>query len=602
MPADLSGANLTTKLNEDARIISGAETFEVALISARHDQKQIWSRLPAGFAASSFLFFYAGPVTGAIWLAVLSLIEVSGYFLKHFFIRGAYRLRPFILLNVLAVSICWIAHAAICWKTDKIIPMIATVMDLFTVSLYAVLGSFQDRRVMLLLLAPALSALSILLTSYLWTHAPPLMALFASISTIGACQLIVMNGLAMSSQHQQTIAATRMLRNSEKNYRTAAIAAEVAHIAKSEFLANVSHELRTPLTSIIGFGDLLYEDQSLNEKSRHYSSRVRDGGRSLLAIINDVLDYSEVERGKIVLSLSPCWIGDVAGEAIALLQIQAETKNIPIALQCEPELFVSQFLLDEKRFRQLLLNLVGNALKFSDTGKINVSLALPSHETLRCEVADNGPGISEDDQSLLFQRFSRLSTSLANDKGGTGLGLAICKGIVSAWNGCIGVVSQLGVGSTFWFEIPAPKAAGEHIPISLSAPQQIAGGKRVLLVDDNESVLQFVATALDALGIGCTQAQSGEEAVQIAQRERSDLVLMDIRMPGIGGIEAMKAIREKWAGAPFSIIAFTGEGDKEKLQFLLDEGFSSVLTKPVTVQSLRNCVVEFLGQSIDSKE
>lgn len=272
--------------------------YEFALLSARHDQQQVWSRLPAGFAASSFLFYYVGFVPGAIWLAVLCVIEISGYCLKHYFIRGAHRLRPAILLNFLAVSLCWVAHASLCWRTQQVIPQIATVMDLFTVSLYAVLGSFQDRRVMLLLLAPALAALSFLLISYLWMHAPPLMAFLASISTLGACQLIVMNGLAMSSQHRKAVVATNLLRKSEENYRAAASAAQAANIAKSEFLANVSHELRTPLTSIIGFGDLLHEEPSLSERARHFSGLVREGGRSFLAIINDVLDYSEIEREK----------------------------------------------------------------------------------------------------------------------------------------------------------------------------------------------------------------------------------------------------------------------------------------------------------------
>lgn len=233
---------------------------------------------------------------------------------------------------------------------------------------------------------------------------------------------------------------------------------------------------------------------------------------------------------------------------------------------------------------------MGNALKFSDKGRVVVTLSLPAPDILRCEVVDEGPGISEDDQKLLFQRFSRLGTSMSKDKGGTGLGLAICEGIVRAWNGKIGVDSRKGFGSKFWFEVPvsAVEQAGE--PAGKNAPLPVIGGMRVLVVDDNDATLTFVSIALGALDIACTQARSGEEAIRIAQSERFDLIFMDIRMPGIGGIGAMQAIRQ-FSSAP--IVAFTGEGDARRLEYLLAEGFSSVLTKPVTVQNLRDCVMEF---------
>ena len=572
--------------------MAGSESLEFAIVSARHDQKQVWSRLPAGFAASSFIFFYVGVAAGAIWLAALCVVELSGYCLKHHFIGGAHRLRHAILLNVFAVSLCWITHAALCWATGDVIAQIATVMDLFTVSLYAVMGSFQDRRIMLMMLAPALCALSILLISYLWTHAPPLMALFATVSTLGACQLIVMNGLALSNQHRKAVAATNLLLASEQNFRLAAKAAEAANIAKSEFLANISHELRTPLTSIIGFGDLLHEDETLGGRARLFSQRVRDGGRALLAIINDVLDFTEIERDKIVISPRPCWIGDVAGEVLALLEFEAEAKDLPIALRCESELFVSRYLVDDKRLRQLLLNLLGNALKFSDSGKIAVSLSLRSADRLRCEVSDEGPGISDEDQRSLFQRFSRLGNSSAKEKAGTGLGLAICEGIVRAWQGEIGVRSTLGAGSTFWFELPISKGRDPGEPPVPVGPHGMFTGKRVLVADDSETTLQFVSIALNAMGIQCTQARSGEEAVALARLERFDLILMDVRMPGMGGTQAMKTIRQEQGGAHLVIVAFTGDGDLGGNSRLLDQGFSSVLTKPVTVEGLRNFVAE----------
>jgi signal transduction histidine kinase/ActR/RegA family two-component response regulator len=564
---------------------------DAMLADARDDVRKFWERLPAVVVVSFFLFEYIGPRTGAAWLGCILILEISGYLLNLQILRGSKRLRWAALANTFAISLCWVAHAAILWNVGVIVPQIAAIMGIFSVSLYAVTSSYRNRTNMLALLLPPLITLCLILTQYLWVNSSILTAIFGSLSTIGVAALIVMNGFAMSKAFHAERLSAIMLKASEKKYRAAAQRAEAASIAKSEFLANVSHELRTPLTCIIGFSDLLSEDRTLGARTKDFALRIQDGGRSLLATINDVLDYSEMGHGALAIFPAPTRVFDVAEEVISLLAFQAKDRGNTVTLVCSPHLMKIECMVDPVRFRQVLLNLIGNAIKFTENGHVKVTLDLVSAQ-LKCEVSDTGVGIKSEDADKLFQRFSQVDNSLTRKHGGTGLGLAICKGILDAANGSIGLFSTEGKGSTFWFEMPAPMASINSTATSSPSDSNTLSHASVLVVDDNEATRNFVQLAMRSLGATCVEAESGENAVSLAADQTFDLIMMDLRMPGMGGHAAMQAIRSQEAGKSCRIVAFTGEADSEQLSALIGQGFDGVLRKPVTIQNLKDFLMQ----------
>jgi PAS domain S-box-containing protein len=234
--------------------------------------------------------------------------------------------------------------------------------------------------------------------------------------------------------------------------------AEAAAEAKSEFLANVSHELKTPLTSVIGFADALNDYCQLDEQARRFANRVRTASLALLTTVNDILDYSRLESGLLSFEAQLFPLRKHVEEALDMFEMQAAEKGIELRLECASSLDVAEVFVDPQRLRQVLLNLVGNAVKFTDSGSVALVVAYEERSAkgpyLRCEVVDTGPGIDPAYVDQLFRRFSQVDNSNHRRFGGTGLGLAICKGIVSAMGGDIGVSTELGRGARFWFEVP----------------------------------------------------------------------------------------------------------------------------------------------------
>jgi PAS domain S-box-containing protein len=390
--------------------------------------------------------------------------------------------------------------------------------------------------------------------------------------------------------------------------------AEAGAQAKSDFLANMSHELRTPLTGVIGFADLLNDTCELDEKSRRYAERVRGASRALLSTINDILDYSKLENGQIEFAPEPVQIAQRAREAVELFAPSAQSKGIELELTCAPNLAETSLSLDPHRLGQVLLNLVGNAVKFTTAGKVSVRMTRDatlresrSHQTLRVEIEDTGPGIPADGMDRLFKRFSQVDRSTSRAHGGTGLGLAICKGLVEAMGGRIGVSSEVGKGSLFWFEIPAIEIGQ---PLEEPGPFPTAGGEanaggparspaRVLVVDDNDANRQLIRAYLELRNIAVTEAPSGEIAVVTARTDRFDLIVMDLQMPGMSGVSAMRAIRaQAGLSAKMPIVACTADGDSARLAALRREGFDGILSKPIAIDALMACVADALSAGV----
>ncbi|MDO9224100.1 MAG: ATP-binding protein [Caulobacter sp.] len=374
----------------------------------------------------------------------------------------------------------------------------------------------------------------------------------------------------------------------------AADRAERADRVKSEFLANMSHEIRTPLTSIVGFSRLLVDQPDLPAESGRFAERILTATRSLLAIVNDVLDFSKLEAGQVTIDPRPVAAATLAEDVASLFESQTRAKGISLDVDASPELpeLVS---VDPDRLRQVLLNLIGNAVKFTAAGGVRVGLSWSEPDVLHVEVTDTGEGISEEGRAMLFRRFSQVDGSATRVQGGTGLGLAICQGLVDAMGGEIGVDSVPGKGSRFWFRIAAPQAAAPE-PEPEATPRTLGarGAARVLVVDDNDANRELVTHLLSGLDLELSLAISGEEAIAAAEAGAFDLILMDIRMPGMGGEAAMKIIRANGgSNASAPILAFTADADRESAERLREAGFDGHVCKPIDPRALMMTVMEW---------
>lgn len=371
--------------------------------------------------------------------------------------------------------------------------------------------------------------------------------------------------------------------------------AEASTEAKSQFLANMSHELRTPLTSIIGFSGLLNDHGGLPEAAAKYAARINSAGQGLLALINDVLDFSKLEEGGIVLDPHPCAIAEVIEDVRGLLSVQAGAKSLSLTSDIGPDV-PGWVMLDELRLRQVLQNLIGNAVKFTSQGSVRISLRSRGPDRLRVEVADTGPGVSAEQQVRLFERFTQADASITRQYGGSGLGLSICRELVGLMGGEIGVNSAAGKGSTFWFEIGAAAAtAPSPEPVSEEASLSLLSDVRILVVDDHEHNRALVSALLSPLGVEVLQAAGGAEAIEACLTIPFDLVLMDVQMPGMDGRLATAGIRascERNARTP--IIALTAMNASSRAEDLFAAGMNDIVSKPIDPAALISAVCAWI--------
>ncbi|WP_246347849.1 PAS domain-containing protein [Brevundimonas variabilis] len=368
-------------------------------------------------------------------------------------------------------------------------------------------------------------------------------------------------------------------------------AAEASAMVKSEFLANMSHELRTPLTSIIGFAGLTRSQPDLPAIARDYVDRVEHASRALLCTVNDLLDFSKLEAGQVAIRTEPCAIADLCQATLDLFAPQAGSRDIRLRLDAHPSA-AHHFLVDPDRVRQVLLNLVGNAVKFTARGEVTLAIEHdPETGRLSVSVTDTGDGISEDKAQLLFRRFSQIDGSMTRHHGGTGLGLAICKGLVEAMGGEIGVTSRPGEGSRFWFWIPTSVVTSTPAAPVPVGRQVSYGGVRVLVVDDHASNRELARLFLVGIGAEITEAVDGEAACARAAEWPFDVILMDLRMPVMDGFEALRQIRSRVGpNDTVPILAFTADSGADDGAKLLEFGFDDVVSKPIDASQLISAI------------
>jgi signal transduction histidine kinase/CheY-like chemotaxis protein len=353
---------------------------------------------------------------------------------------------------------------------------------------------------------------------------------------------------ALKAALQDLAAATEQAGRATAEAQAARAAAEAASQAKTEFLASMSHEIRTPLNGILGYTDLLLEDPTLTPDQTRQLERVRSAGAALLTVVNDVLDFSKIESGHVEIEQRPFAPAALLENAVSIVRSVSDKKGLSLSLTTDPAL-PPLLVGDEDRLRQVLLNLLNNAVKFTPTGEVAVSVTVdipgPGRCGLRFAVADTGIGIPAEQQGRLFQRFSQVDSSIRREFGGTGLGLAISKHLVGLMGGTIGVESADGSGSTFWFRVELAVADAPRLPDSrpAAAAPPAGTGARILLAEDNEINQEIARTVLEAAGHRVDVVGDGAAAVMAVHGGGYDLVLMDVQMPVMDGLTATKRIR-----------------------------------------------------------
>jgi PAS domain S-box-containing protein len=397
------------------------------------------------------------------------------------------------------------------------------------------------------------------------------------------------------------------LKNMQDHLRVAKEMAEAAARAKGEFLANMSHEIRTPMTAIIGYADLLSDQARSTQERAEFVETIRRNGEHLLCVINDILDISKIESGKLQaehISFDP---SKIIADVESSMRVRAMEKGVGFAVEYKgrmPQMIHS----DPTRLRQILLNLVSNAVKFTKEGSIRISVSYDSSRRKVCfSVADTGIGLSTEQQAVLFQPFAQADGSTTRRFGGTGLGLALCKRLIEALGGAISVQSELGKGSTFVFTVDDAEVADEHsAPAEVESqtaperrghiPRHLRG--RVLLVEDGADNRRLVSVYLEAAGLHVDTAVDGRNAIQMIMDAQEsgkgyDAVLMDMQMPEVDGYTATAEVRHRGL-KDLPIIAFTANvmaGEKQKC---IDSGCNDYSTKPVNPDAL----IQTLGKYI----
>ncbi len=438
-------------------------------------------------------------------------------------------------------------------------------------------------------------------------------AAVALMSVLAGFVVLRLSRTAQQAQRRDRVVQLR-LAEAKKNAEARAQRAQAASRAKSEMLAVMSHEIRTPISGVLGFANLLLDTQ-LNREQREFAETVQRSGDALLTVLNDVLDYSKIEAGRMTVEQIDMSLAAVFEAVRAILQPAALERGLVVNIEYDARL--PEYIKgDPARIHQVLLNLAGNAVKFTKGGSVRIAAEELDSTHVKISVTDSGIGISEEQMATLFQRYAQADTTIARRFGGTGLGLAISKSLVELMGGEIGVLSRPGAGSTFWFALPltlgisaieadAPAetvAPAEAAAPAVVAPAMAAAGStprtQLLLVEDNFVNQRVALYMLAKLKYQVDVATTGVEALERLGKTRYRLVLMDCQMPEMDGFEATRRIRDRTSAVldhEVPIVAMTANTSPEDRVRAVASGMNDFLSKPVDQSTLSTVIEKWLG-------
>lgn len=386
----------------------------------------------------------------------------------------------------------------------------------------------------------------------------------------------------------------------EQEWKRAREAAVEASLKKSDFLAAISHEIRTPMNGVLGMTTLL-ADTELNSEQQEYVGTVRRSAESLLMLINDILDYSKIEAGKIRLDPQPFDMHYLARDILEIFRPSVAEKNVDLTMILKSHNVPWYFIGDSGRIRQVLVNLLGNAVKFTEKGSVSLEVSRVMEDATQCrlkfEVKDTGPGLKEEERRSLFQKYFQTKTGMK--VGGTGLGLSISKQLVDLMGGEIGVESVVGLGSTFWFTLSLPVSSLQEVPLTSEVKFSKMFSGSVLVVEDQVVNQRVAQSYLRKLGLDVDLAANGLIAFEKCLNQRYDVIFMDCQMPVLDGFEATRRIRkdEKRLGRRTPIIALTADGSPREVGGNLEAGMDDYLAKPLELRSLIEILYRWLKPS-----
>jgi two-component system sensor histidine kinase/response regulator len=380
--------------------------------------------------------------------------------------------------------------------------------------------------------------------------------------------------------------------------------AEGASRAKSEFLARMSHEIRTPMNGVLGMAELLSQSTSLDVRQRRYAATIRQSGSALLDIINDILDFSKIEAGKLELHMAPFCVRAIVEDAVDILAERAHSKGLELICDIPADLD-TQVLGDGQRLRQIVINLVSNAVKFTERGEIRIAVRQSSAELInsafRFEVTDTGIGIKPENCVSIFESFAQEDSSTTRQFGGTGLGLAICKQLVELMRGQIGVTSEPGVGSTFFFTVPLTNDANAE----REKRTNVLHRARILLVDDNPTIRAILRHHLASWGVVVTEASSGREVMGVLQHALSgqfDVLIIDGQMPEMDGLELLTKVRARREFRGIPVLMMASAANSTPPAHDSADGMTVWLTRPLRRAQLKACLSALLSYQFSAAE
>jgi len=573
---------------------------EAAFLEANHASTVAAARLCVlaatltclGFLPMDFLFlkgerlafFLADRAVIALWaLAVLiALARLPAC-------RSAAQASHLHLLVFFTLNALIFAHPALDSHGDMMFPMIVT----------ALLVCLPGRMAVVAPLTAYACMISMLFWGQLRTSPEtPLDFSLVGLLTLAAFVIVGAGRVQMNRIRREEFLHVERERQINQTLTEAKDAAEAASRAKASFLAMMSHEIRTPMNGILGMAGLL-EGCGLDAEAQVYARTIAQSSESLLGILDSILDFTRLDAGKLELAPDLLELPPLIEAVAGLMEAGARKKGLFLAVAIDPQ--VPRWLLaDALRLRQILLNLLGNAVKFTESGGVSLHVTAQAMEDgvahISFSVKDSGPGITPEALPRLFQEFTQADSSISRRFGGSGLGLSICQRLAALMGGVITAESQIGQGSLFTFAAPFP--AAEAPMTDGSTPQPMAAPSRILVAEDEPTNRTVISVLLRRAGHRVQLAEDGEAAVQAASAGDCDLILMDMRMPGVDGLEATRRIRALQGSAgSVPIIALTANAMAEDREACLEAGMDDYLAKPISPTRLQSLLVHHLGDA-----